>query len=165
MSLPLSSFGTDTDSTIGRPTPYSSCTAERTSGAPTVSTPIASTLFPLNIIQCTADLFDPDRFLDSRLHKYLTPNPFIFVPFNAGPRICLGQQFAYNETSFFLVRLLQMFSSIALAEDVQTMPPPEWAKAGGRQAMEKVVIQSHLTMYAKDGLWVRMGEANPVEAV
>lgn len=36
--------------------------------------------------------FDPDRFLDERLQKYLTPNPFIFLPFNAGPRICLGQQ-------------------------------------------------------------------------
>lgn len=36
--------------------------------------------------------FDPDRFIDERLGKYLTPNPFIFVPFNAGPRICLGQQ-------------------------------------------------------------------------
>ena len=36
--------------------------------------------------------FDPDRFLDDRLRKYLTPNPFIFLPFNAGPRICLGQQ-------------------------------------------------------------------------
>jgi cytochrome P450 len=39
-----------------------------------------------------ADEFDPDRFLDERLHKYLTPKPFIFLPFNAGPRICLGQQ-------------------------------------------------------------------------
>ncbi|KAF5342731.1 hypothetical protein D9757_014479 [Collybiopsis confluens] len=48
--------------------------------------------------------FDPDRFLDSRLHKYLTPNPFIFLPFNAGPRICLGQQFAYNEMSYFLIK-------------------------------------------------------------
>ena len=36
--------------------------------------------------------FDPDRFLDERLQKYLIPNPFIFLPFNAGPRICLGQQ-------------------------------------------------------------------------
>lgn len=36
--------------------------------------------------------FDPDRFLDERVSKYLTPNPFIFLPFNAGPRICLGQQ-------------------------------------------------------------------------
>ena len=36
--------------------------------------------------------FDPDRFLDERVQKYLTPNPFIFLPFNAGPRICLGQQ-------------------------------------------------------------------------
>ena len=36
--------------------------------------------------------FDPDRFIDERLRKYLMRNPFIFVPFNAGPRICLGQQ-------------------------------------------------------------------------
>ena len=36
--------------------------------------------------------FDPDRFIDARLNKYLTRNPYIFVPFNAGPRICVGQQ-------------------------------------------------------------------------
>lgn len=39
-----------------------------------------------------AEEFDPDRFLDERVQKYLTHNPFIFLPFNAGPRICLGQQ-------------------------------------------------------------------------
>ena len=39
-----------------------------------------------------ADIFDPDRFLDARLQTYLISNPFIFLPFNAGPRICLGQQ-------------------------------------------------------------------------
>ncbi|KAI6033797.1 cytochrome P450 [Pisolithus microcarpus] len=104
-----------------------------------------------------ADIFDPDRFIDERL-KYLTSNPFIFLPFNAGPRICLGQQFAYNEISFFLVRLLQTFSSIALAEDFQTRPSKS-ATGTGRNAQEKVIIKNHLTLYVEGGLWVRMGEA------
>ncbi|KAI6140938.1 cytochrome P450 [Pisolithus thermaeus] len=104
-----------------------------------------------------ADIFDPNRFIDERL-KYLTSNPFIFLPFNAGPRICLGQQFAYNEMSFFLVRLLQTFSSIALAEDVQSQPS-ECDKGTGRNAQERVIIKPHLTLYVDGGLWVRMEEA------
>ncbi|KAI6140926.1 cytochrome P450 [Pisolithus thermaeus] len=104
-----------------------------------------------------ADIFDPDRFVDERL-KYLTSNPYIFLPFNAGPRTCLGQQFAYNEMSFFLVRLLQTFSSIALAEDLQTRPS-ECHKGMGRNAQEKVIIKHRLTLYVDGGLWVRMGEA------
>ncbi len=39
--------------------------------------------------------FDPDRFLDQRVKQYLVPRPFIFMPFNAGPRICLGQQVSF----------------------------------------------------------------------
>jgi len=110
-----------------------------------------------------ADEFDPDRFLDERVHKYLTPNPFIFLPFNAGPRICLGQQFAYNEVSYFLVRLFQGFSSVSLAEDVQTLAPAEWAKAPGRKGIEKAIARSHLTIYVEGGLWVRMEEAGHAE--
>ncbi|KAJ7065671.1 cytochrome P450 [Mycena amicta] len=109
--------------------------------------------------------FDPERFLDERLHKYLTPNPFIFLPFNAGPRICLGQQFAYHESSFFLIRLLQTFSSIALDLDAQppaARPPAVWTQEGqdvsGWKAREKVRPKSHLTLYVKGGLWVTMGE-------
>lgn len=39
--------------------------------------------------------FDPERFIDERLHKYLTSNPFIFLPFNAGarPLVCLHALF------------------------------------------------------------------------
>ena len=40
----------------------------------------------------TALKFDPDRFLDERVKKYLTKNPFIFIPLDAVPRICVGQQ-------------------------------------------------------------------------
>ncbi|KAF7343941.1 hypothetical protein MVEN_01682900 [Mycena venus] len=108
--------------------------------------------------------FDPDRFLDERVRKYLTPNPFIFLPFNAGPRICLGQQFAYNEASFFLVRLLQNFSAFSLAPDAQpesTRPPESWKMCKGSQATEKIMLGRHLTMFAKGGLWVRMKEVVP----
>ncbi|THV01187.1 cytochrome P450 monooxygenase pc-2 [Dendrothele bispora CBS 962.96] len=106
--------------------------------------------------------FDPDRFLDDRLHKYLTPNPFIFLPFNAGPRICLGQQFAYNEASYFLIKLLQKFDNFSHALDVQpSQPPPEWKpEPGTTKGRDKVTLFSHLTMSVKDGLWIRMKSAH-----
>ena len=34
-----------------------------------------------------SNTWDPDRFLDERAKTYIQPNPFIFLPFNAGPRI------------------------------------------------------------------------------
>ncbi|KAG9079619.1 hypothetical protein FRC06_007622 [Ceratobasidium sp. 370] len=34
-----------------------------------------------------ADEFDPERWLDERYKKDVLPNPFIFLPFSAGPRI------------------------------------------------------------------------------
>jgi cytochrome P450 len=113
-----------------------------------------------------ADEFDPDRFLDERLHKYLTPKPFIFLPFNAGPRICLGQQFAYNEMSFMLIRLLQSFSSITLHPEAQhpdTLPPADWAQAEGRKSREQFWPKVHLTLYAHGGLWVHMTEAEDAD--
>ncbi|KAL1747386.1 cytochrome P450 [Schizophyllum fasciatum] len=109
--------------------------------------------------------FDPDRFIDERLHKYLTHNPYIFVPFNAGPRICLGQQFAYNEMSFFLIRLLQNFSGFTLAHEAQ--PQGSIARFHTTESpeseLESRVFAAHLTMYLKDGLWVRMTEASERE--
>ncbi|QRV78295.1 cytochrome P450 family protein [Ceratobasidium sp. AG-Ba] len=109
-----------------------------------------------------AEEFDPDRWLDERLKKYVTPNPFIFLPFNAGPRICLGQQFAYNESSFFLIRLLQRVQSISLAPEAHpegTLPPKVWKNEVGRKSIEKVWPKSHLTIYSDGGMWVRMTEA------
>ncbi|KAJ6461725.1 cytochrome P450 [Mycena sanguinolenta] len=111
--------------------------------------------------------FDPERFLDERLHQYLTPNPFIFLPFNGGPRICLGQQFAYHEASFFLVRLFQTFSSVSLdlaAQPPAARPPPSWKinDKSGWTAHEKIRPRSHLTMFVFGGLWVRMEEADAI---
>ncbi|KAF8751195.1 cytochrome P450 [Rhizoctonia solani] len=110
-----------------------------------------------------ADEFDPERWLDDRLKKYVTPNPFIFLPFNAGPRICLGQQFAYNETSYFLSRLLQRVESFELVPEAYpagTLPPADWKNGEGRKVYEKIWPKSHLTIYCNGGLWIRMKEAS-----
>jgi len=109
-----------------------------------------------------AEEFDPDRFIDERLAKYLTPNPFIFLPFNAGPRICPGQQFAYDEVSFMIIRLLQHFSTMELSPESHapgTLPPDAWKTCPGRKASERFFPKVYLTMFAHGGLWVKMKEA------
>lgn len=44
--------------------------------------------------------YKPERWLDPKSLKQISSDPFKFIPFSAGPRICLGQNFAYNEASF-----------------------------------------------------------------
>ncbi|KIK67201.1 hypothetical protein GYMLUDRAFT_37268 [Collybiopsis luxurians FD-317 M1] len=112
-----------------------------------------------------AEVFDPDRFLDERLKTYLTPRPFIFLPFNAGPRICLGQQFAYNEMSFFLVRLLQKFNSFTHIPELRPSEfeiPKEWKSAPGRKGIDSFFPKMTLTMYAGVGLWIKAEEAEAI---
>ncbi|KAF7318193.1 hypothetical protein HMN09_00327600 [Mycena chlorophos] len=111
----------------------------------------------------TADEFDPNRFLDDRLRKYVISNPFCFLPFNAGPRVCLGQQFAYNEASFLVIRLLQSFSAIQLDEEAcppQSRVPEAWRAGEGRMKIERFRARQHLTMSCEGGLWVRMVESD-----
>lgn len=40
-------------------------------------------------------IFSPDRW------DHWTPKPWTYVPFNGGPRICVGQNFAMTEMAFF----------------------------------------------------------------
>ncbi|KAG7440044.1 cytochrome P450 [Guyanagaster necrorhizus] len=95
-----------------------------------------------------AEQFDPLRFIDERHHR-ITKNPWIFLPFNAGPRICLGQQFAYNEMSFIIIRLLQAFEGFELDENM-----------GGKFSPKLT-----LTIYASGGIWIKAKEAGEIEEV
>ncbi|KAL8914793.1 MAG: hypothetical protein Q9171_000629 [Xanthocarpia ochracea] len=58
-----------------------------------------------------ADEFKPDRWLDEAGKKGLRVG-WEYLPFNGGPRICIGQQFALTEASYITVRLLQEFDRI-----------------------------------------------------
>jgi len=110
-----------------------------------------------------ANEFVPDRWIDPIRVNRLTVDPFKFIPFNAGPRICLGQNFAYNEASFLMVRLLQAFESFELrqSEDAPpgSLPPAAWKDRGGRAPIEKVWPRVAVTMYSKGGMWIRMTPA------
>ncbi|KAJ0168554.1 Cytochrome P450 52A13 [Colletotrichum tanaceti] len=50
--------------------------------------------------------FSPDRWF------HWQPKPWTYVPFNGGPRICIGQQFALTEMGYTLCRLFQRFERI-----------------------------------------------------
>ncbi|GAD91500.1 RNA-dependent RNA polymerase, putative [Paecilomyces variotii No. 5] len=52
-----------------------------------------------------ADQFNPDRWIDLR------PG-WEYLPSNAGPRICLGQQFALTEAGYVITRLLQRYDEV-----------------------------------------------------
>ncbi|KAK6004829.1 hypothetical protein QM012_007608 [Aureobasidium pullulans] len=63
-----------------------------------------------------ADVCRPERWLDGDDEKGLRPG-WAYIPFNAGPRICLGQQLALTEASYVTVRLLQEFGSVEPRDD------------------------------------------------
>ncbi|KAH7372183.1 putative cytochrome P450 [Cadophora sp. MPI-SDFR-AT-0126] len=57
-----------------------------------------------------ADEFRPERW------EALRPS-WQYLPFNGGPRICIGQQFALTEAAFTTVRLLQAFKGVEPRDD------------------------------------------------
>ncbi|KAF9373343.1 hypothetical protein CPB97_000639 [Podila verticillata] len=79
-----------------------------------------------------AEEFDPDRWSPERVKIV---RPFMFFPFHAGPRICLGQNFAYNQAMNTMTRLLQNYTWKVVDGFV---PKPE----------------SDITMYSRNGMQI-----------
>jgi len=58
---------------------------------------------------------DAEEFKPERWEK-LRPS-WQYLPFNGGPRICIGQQFALTEASYTTIRLLRAFKGIEKRDD------------------------------------------------
>lgn len=65
-----------------------------------------------------AEKFEPDRWIGE---KGLRPS-WEYLPFNGGPRICIGQQFALTEASYTTVRLMQEFKTL------ESRDPEPWTE-------------------------------------
>lgn len=68
-------------------------------------------------------------FAPQRWEKW-QPKAWTYIPFNGGPRLCVGQQFALTEMGYTVVRMLQKFKRV---ESRQL--PPSYA---GHSKSEKV---------------------------
>lgn len=91
-----------------------------------------------------ADEFRPDRW-DGR------KSGWEYLPFNGGPRICIGQQFALTEAGYVLVRLAQRFEEV-----VGVGNSWESVESGGHGYFR---TKLSLTGCPADGVKVRMKEA------
>ena len=83
------------------------------------------------------DMYGPDAhdFVPERWESGSTRGPlrpgWAFLPFNGGPRVCLGQQYALTEAGYTIVRLLQTFGKI------ENRDPEPWEEHLG------VTLSSH----------------------
>lgn len=82
-------------------------------------------------------VFRPERWAD----KDLKPG-WAYLPFNGGPRICLGQQFALTEASYVICRIAQEFPNLFDHDPEPNTYPPR--------------MVSQLTNSLATGCWIAM---------
>jgi len=56
-----------------------------------------------------AEEFRPERWLDGDGGVFVPESSFKFTAFQAGPRVCLGKEFAYRQMKVFAAVLLYLF--------------------------------------------------------
>lgn len=76
-----------------------------------------------------ANEFRPERWAE------FTPKGWEYLPFNGGPRICLGQQYALTEASYVIIKLLQRFQTLENADKGPDL--------GGSPIMNHTLTQAH----------------------
>jgi cytochrome P450 len=76
---------------------------------------------------------------------WLTANEYRYIPFNGGPRICIGQQFALTEMAYTITRIFQRYEKIE-----NCMPGPASMRSDiVLQPAEPVLLQFTPVLYEK----------------
>ncbi|KAI1461748.1 cytochrome P450 52A11 [Annulohypoxylon moriforme] len=89
---------------------YSTLAMQRRSDLYPSPSPSSPTTSPTSEKQ--AHLFpDPQTFSPERWSSW-QPKPWQYIPFNGGPRICIGQQFALTEMAYVLTRIFQRYERV-----------------------------------------------------
>lgn len=83
-----------------------------------------------------ANEFNPDRWVSRK-------SGWEYLPFNGGPRICLGQQFALTEAGYVITRILQRFDQLKL-EDESFVPTH---RLGLTDAPQEYIVRFHKSSY------------------
>lgn len=82
----------------------------------TLSMQRCAALYPSRDPTTGESLPDPAIFEPERWEKW-TPKAWTYVPFNGGPRICVGQNFAMTEMAFVVVKIMQKFDRLEYCGD------------------------------------------------
>lgn len=85
--------------------------------------------------------FDPERFNDENKKSI---NPYTYIPFGVGPRICIGLRFALLETKTVFFNILRNFEIVPNKK--MTIPVQ--------------ICKNNFTMTAKDGFWFNFERIN-----
>jgi cytochrome P450 len=71
----------------------------------------------VDLVHRREDFYGADA-LEFKPERWETLRPgWEYLPFNGGPRICVGQQYALMEASYATIRLMQTFSRIESRDD------------------------------------------------
>ncbi|KAL9612093.1 MAG: hypothetical protein Q9167_003315 [Letrouitia subvulpina] len=76
-------------------------------------------VFTVHAMHRRKDLFgaDAEEFRPQRWDQETLHHGWSYLPFHAGPRVCLGLSYAMNELCYVLIRMLQEFNTIESRDD------------------------------------------------
>ena len=97
-----------------------------------------------------AEEFSPERWETLKLGAW------DYLPFNGGPRICLGQQYALIEASYATIKLLQKYQDIVGVDPATGKEVPGWGEDKTDKAFQE---RMGLTLSCMDGVYVRLTPA------